>query len=186
MSLLHSGPFQRLFPNIRPFWDSCTTSPWSYVLRSCPMRRATFLLWVIVLLTVANSFCGPQFPWIRIFLKTYPLHHATDARDTFLHAAANSLRDPQSPQVISSGSLRRLAATCLPLYRFFIIPKNFTAASSVGTSRCSPSCMQQPTPSGIHNLLRSFPLALCVTLQLHVCPCAASSSFPKISLRPLP
>lgn len=45
------------------------------------------------------------------------------------------------------------------------------------------SCMRQPTSSWI---LGSVLLALRVKLQLDVDPCATSSVFPKISLRPLP
>jgi hypothetical protein len=99
MHFFHSGPFQRLFPNVRPFRVSCTTFSWSYLLRSCPLLRATFVLWVI-LPAAANSFRGPQCPWVRIFLKSFVLRRTTAARrDTFLQAAASFLPDPQSPQV---------------------------------------------------------------------------------------
>jgi hypothetical protein len=36
MPLFHSGPFQLLFPNVRPSRVSCTTSSWSYLLRLSP------------------------------------------------------------------------------------------------------------------------------------------------------
>jgi hypothetical protein len=110
MPLFHSGPFQRLFLNVRPFCVSCTTSSWSYLLQLCPLPRATFVLWVILLQAAASSFRDPQSPWVRIFLKTFLLRCATAVRrDTFLQAAANFLRDPQSPRVSSLGSPRRPA-----------------------------------------------------------------------------
>jgi hypothetical protein len=56
MALLHSGPFQLLFPYVRPFRVSCTTLSWSYILRSCPLRRTTFVLRDILLPAAANSF----------------------------------------------------------------------------------------------------------------------------------
>jgi hypothetical protein len=96
--------------------------------------------WVILLPAGANSFRGPQFPWVWIFLKMFLLRLATAARrDTFLQAAANFLREPQTPRVSSFGSPRRPAARCWPLCRFFIVPEDITTASSVGTSRCSTS-----------------------------------------------
>jgi hypothetical protein len=140
MPLLHSGLFQRRFPNVRPFRVSCTTLCWPYLLLSCPLRRATFVLRIILLPAAANSLRSPQFPWVRIFLKTFLLLHATLARrDTFLQAAANFLRDPQSPRVSSFGSPRRPTASFRPLCRFFRPLTGFTMASSVGTSRCSTS-----------------------------------------------
>jgi hypothetical protein len=61
-------------------------------------------------------------------------HHATVARrDTFLQAAANSLRDSQSPRVRFVGFTFCPTAICRPLCCFFVIPEDFTAASSVGT-----------------------------------------------------
>jgi hypothetical protein len=126
MPLLHSGPFQRLFPNARPFRVSCTTLSWSHLLRSYPLRRATSVLWVILLPAAANSFRGPQFPlrratsvlWVILLPAAansfrgpqFPLRRATAARrDTFLQAAANFLRDPQSPRVSSFGSPPKLS-----------------------------------------------------------------------------
>jgi hypothetical protein len=74
---------------------------------------------------------NPQFPWVRIFLKTVPLRRATAARqDTFLQAAANFLRDPQSPWVNSFGSSHHPAASIRPLCRFFHPQTSFTTASS--------------------------------------------------------
>jgi hypothetical protein len=110
MPLLHSRPFQWLFPNVCPFQVSCTILSWLYHLRSCPLRHATFAQWVISLRVAANSFQSPQFPWVRIFLKTFP-------------SAVPLLHD--------------------------------------GTHTYG----WQPTSCMIHNLLRSVPLALCVTLQ---------------------
>jgi hypothetical protein len=75
---------------------------------------------------------------VHLFLTMFLLRHVTLARrDIFLQAAANFLRDPQSPRVSSFGSPRRPAASFRPLCRFFIVPEDFTKASSVGTSRCS-------------------------------------------------
>jgi hypothetical protein len=62
MPLLHSGPFQCLFPDVRPFQVSCTTLSWLYVLRSCPLHCATLARWVISLRATASSFRSPQFP----------------------------------------------------------------------------------------------------------------------------
>jgi hypothetical protein len=53
-----------------------------------PLCRAT--PWRVIFLPAANSRRGPQFPWVKIFLKTFLLGHATVARqDTFLQAASN-------------------------------------------------------------------------------------------------
>lgn len=56
---------------------------------------------------------------------------------TFLQAAANLLQGPQFPLLSSFGPPRRPAAGFRPLGRFFIVLEDFTAASSVWTSRCS-------------------------------------------------
>jgi hypothetical protein len=83
MPLLHSGLFHRLFPNIYPFRVFCTILSWLYLLRSCPLSCATFVWWVISLWATYNSSRYLQFPWIRLFLKTFPLPYATAAwRDT--------------------------------------------------------------------------------------------------------
>jgi hypothetical protein len=59
---------------------------------------------------------GPQFPWVRIFLKIFPLLHATAARwDPFLQAAANFLWDLQIAWVSSFGSPRCSAARFWPV-----------------------------------------------------------------------
>jgi hypothetical protein len=122
MPFLHSVSFQRLFSNVRPLWVSCFTLFWSYLLQSNFLRRSTFVLWVI-LPAATISFRGPQFPWIRIFQKTFILRRATAAlRDTFLQLASNVLRDPQSPRVSSFGSPRLPAARYRPLCRFFLFP----------------------------------------------------------------
>jgi hypothetical protein len=94
--VLHSGPFQCLFSSVRPFLVPCSTpSLVEYYLTKFPLRRAT-PVWRVIFLPAANSFHGPQFAWIRIFLKTFPLRHAILERwDTSLQAAANFLRDPQ-------------------------------------------------------------------------------------------
>jgi hypothetical protein len=44
MPLLHSGHFRSLFSSSRPFWISSATMSWSYLLRSCSLRRTTFAL----------------------------------------------------------------------------------------------------------------------------------------------
>jgi hypothetical protein len=73
--------------------------------------------------------------WVQIFLKTFPLRHANAAQqDTFLQAAANFLWDPQYLRVSSFGYPCHPAARCQPLCPFFIVPEDFTVASSVGTS----------------------------------------------------
>jgi hypothetical protein len=55
-----------------------------------------------------------------IFLKSSLYCHATLARrDTFLHAAANFLPDPQSPRVSSFCSLSHPAGSFRSLCRFF-------------------------------------------------------------------
>jgi hypothetical protein len=77
---------------------------------------------------------------VHLFKTMFLLHHATLARrDTFLQATANFLQDPQFPWVSSFGSPCHPATRCQPLCCFFIVPEDFTAASSVGTSWCSDS-----------------------------------------------
>jgi hypothetical protein len=49
----------------------------------------------------------------------------------------------------------------------------------------TPSCRQQQTSFGIHNLLGSVPLALHIILQLASSPCAASSILWLVSLQHL-
>jgi hypothetical protein len=131
MPLLHSRPFQHLFPNVRPFWVSCTTLPWSYLLWSCPPWRATFVPWVISWLwtipSVVYVFPGSKFPE-NVSLA---LCHCC----TMGHLPAGSSQLPPG-STISSG---HPAAWCWPLCNFFIVPKDFTQASSVGTSHCSTS-----------------------------------------------
>jgi hypothetical protein len=118
MPFLHCGPFQSLFPNVRPFRVSSPTVFWSYLLRSCPLP--------VILIPAAWD---PQFPWVRIFLMTFLLRHATlSSRDTFLQAAANFLRDQQSPRVSSFGSPRRPAASFRPPCRFFCPLTGFPTA----------------------------------------------------------
>jgi hypothetical protein len=123
------------------FGASRSTLSFFCLLRMCPLRRATPARRVIFFPAAANSFHDPLFPWNRICLKTcLHLRHATAARrNTFLQAAANFLRDPQYPLISFFGSPRRPADRCRPLCHFFIVPKDFTATSSVGTSRYSTS-----------------------------------------------
>jgi hypothetical protein len=58
--LLHSGPFQPLIPDVRTFGVLGATLSWSYVLRSCILRSATFALCIISLRATANSYRGSQ------------------------------------------------------------------------------------------------------------------------------
>jgi hypothetical protein len=114
-------------------------SSWLHPWSPCPLSCATFAQWVIFLPAVANSFRGPQFPQVRIFLKTFLLRHATAAWwDTFLQVAANFLRDPQSSRLSFFRSPPHHAVRCWPLCCFFDVYEDFTVASSVGTSQCSP------------------------------------------------
>jgi hypothetical protein len=109
----------------------------SSLIRSLRLCHAQ---WVIFLPAAVNSFRGPQFLWVRMFRKMFPSRHATAARrDTFLQAANNFLRNPHSPRASSFFSPRRSAAKCRPLFCFFVVPQDFTAAFSVGTSSCSTS-----------------------------------------------
>jgi hypothetical protein len=170
MPLLHSGPFQRLFSSVCPFWVSCSTmSLVECFLTKFPLHCATPAQWVIFLPVVADSFRGPQLPWVQIFLKTFLLHPTTLAwQDTFLQAAANFFRDLQFPQVTSFGSPCHPAARCRPLCCCFIDPEDFTAASSKGASRCSTSDLAPYCPDTPPSLLgrtlsllshTSFPLS---------------------------
>jgi hypothetical protein len=88
MPLLHSRPFQRLFPNVRPSGLLGELSSLFCPLRLRPAKRVTLLP------AAVSLFRCPQVPWVRIFLKTFPLRHATSVRwDTFLQAAAIFLPD---------------------------------------------------------------------------------------------
>jgi hypothetical protein len=62
VSLLHSGHFQLLFPNVRLFGILGETSPSFCSLRLCPLRRATPAQRVIFLLTVSIPFSVHNFP----------------------------------------------------------------------------------------------------------------------------
>jgi hypothetical protein len=53
-----------------------------YLVTKFPLRRATPARRVIFL-PAANSFRGPQFPWVRIFLKTFLLCHVTPGPTNF-------------------------------------------------------------------------------------------------------
>jgi hypothetical protein len=123
--LLHSEPFQRLFPSF---------------LYHCSLRRATYILWVILLPAAANSFRGPQFP-------PTPCHYCTT--EHLLAGAANFPQVPQSPGVSSCGSPSRPAARWRPLCRF-VVAEDFPAASSIRISRCSTS---DSMSSGFRSLL---------------------------------
>jgi hypothetical protein len=138
MPQLHSRPLQRLFLNVRLFRVSCTTLPWSYLLRLCSLHSATFVLWVILLPAVANSFCDPQLPSVRIFpedVSLVPCHCCTTRH--FLAGGSQHPPRSQFPRVSSSGFLRRLAARfqslCCLLCCVFPV---YTAACSLETSQC--------------------------------------------------
>jgi hypothetical protein len=117
--MLHSGPFQRLILDVRPFGILGATLPLSYLLRSCPLCCAASARWVTSLRATANSFRDPQFPWDRIFLASFLYRNATFAgRDTFLQAAGDCLLDPLFlPQFLAA--LRGQIADPTPLPRFY-------------------------------------------------------------------
>jgi hypothetical protein len=103
-------------------------------LMKVPLCRASLARRVTIIPAAPNSCCSPQFPWVRISLKMFLLHHATVARrDTFLQAATQIPWDPQSPRVGFFGVTLLPAAICRSLCRFFVIPEDFTAAASVRT-----------------------------------------------------
>jgi hypothetical protein len=103
MPLLLSEHFQRLFPNVCPFWLLGATSSLFCPLRLYSLRRVTPAQRVIFMLSPATSFRGPQFLCVQTFLKTIVLRHAIAARrDTFLQVTANFFRDPQSPRSVPS------------------------------------------------------------------------------------
>jgi hypothetical protein len=129
------------------------------------LHRAAHAQRVIFLPATLDFLRDPPFPRVRIVLKMFLLRHATAARrDTFLQAAANFHRDPQSLWVSSFGSLRRPAAICRPLCRFFVIPEDFPAASSVGTSRRSTSDSNSFGPCSLHSRLAT--VSSCYALMM--------------------
>jgi hypothetical protein len=137
MPFLHSGPFKFLFSSVRPFRVLGAMS-FPCLCNPCSLPGATFAPRVVLIPAAANSLHGPQFSWVLIFLMRFLFRHATVAQlDTFLQAAANFLRDPQSPRVSSFGSPRRPAADLLPLCRFFRPLTGFTTASSLKVTWCS-------------------------------------------------
>jgi hypothetical protein len=88
------------------------------------LKLCTLAQRVIFLPAAANSFRSPQFPWVRIFLKTFLLRLATAVRrDTFLQEAANFLLDPHFPQASSFGSPRHPRARCRPLAASSLFPE---------------------------------------------------------------
>jgi hypothetical protein len=123
MPFLHSGLLHNLFSYVPPFGLFGETSSLFCTLRFCPAQRVIFLP------AVVTSFRGSRFPLVQDFLKMFLLRHATVAwRDTFLQAAANFFRDPQSPRVSSFGSPRHPAACFQPLCRLFRPLTGFTTA----------------------------------------------------------
>jgi hypothetical protein len=80
MPFLHSGPFKHLFSPICSFRVLGAMSSFPCFCSLCSLARATFAQWVILILAVANSLCGPQFSWVPIFLKRFLFHHATLAQ----------------------------------------------------------------------------------------------------------
>jgi hypothetical protein len=120
----------------------------------CSLRSAIPVERVILLPAVANSFRGPPFPWVRIFLERFLFRHATAARqNTFLQAATNISRDPQFPRVSFVGFTRRPAAIRWPLGRFFVTLEGFSATSCLGTSRRSTSDSTSLGPCSLHSIL---------------------------------
>jgi hypothetical protein len=70
MSVLQSEPYHNFFSNV-PFLLPCSTSSMVCPLRLCPAQRVIFVS------AAVTSFRSPQYPWVRIFLKTFILRHAT-------------------------------------------------------------------------------------------------------------
>jgi hypothetical protein len=133
MPLLHSGPFQRLILDVRPLGVLDATLSWSYLLRSCPLSRATSARCIISLRATASSFRDSRLAWIRIFLLRFLYRHANFARlDTFLQAAADFLLGPRYPRVLSFSFWRRSADRFRTLRRFLGPPTGNTAGLSLG------------------------------------------------------
>jgi hypothetical protein len=66
------------------------------------LRHATIAWRVIFIPAALNLLCGPQFPWVPIFLMAFFLCHATVAQlDTYLQVAANFFPDPKSLRISS-------------------------------------------------------------------------------------
>jgi hypothetical protein len=110
LPFLHSRLFQRLFSSVRPFRVSCSTLLLvEYFLTKFPLCHATPAKRVVFLL-VTNSFCCPQFTWVKIFLMMFLLCDAT--------LAGGSERSPRS--TVFLGPFFQLsawpAASFQPLY----------------------------------------------------------------------
>jgi hypothetical protein len=145
MPFLHTGPFQRLFRSIRPFRVSRSVSSLFCPVRPCPAQRVIFI-------PATVTFRSPQNPWVRIFLKTLILRHATAARRAatkfFWHSSFLWVRFCSfflrrlAYRSRSCFFWRRTAARCHWSRRFFPgSPTGATSASSTGTS-CSCATSQ--------------------------------------------
>jgi hypothetical protein len=129
LPVLHCGLLRHLFLKAPPVGILCANFSLFCTLRLCVAQ------WVTFFLDAVTSFCGPQFPWVQDFLKTFLLRHATVAgRDAFLYAAGSFFRDPQSPRLSSFGSPRRPADYFRPLCRHYLPLTGITTASLLGTS----------------------------------------------------
>jgi hypothetical protein len=134
MPLLHSGSFQILILDVRPYGVLGATLSWSYLLRPCSLRHATFARCIISLRATANSFRDSRLAWIRIFLMRFLFRHASfTRRDHFLQAAADFLLDRLFPRVLSLLFLRRSAARLQTLRCFLDPPTAINTASALGT-----------------------------------------------------
>jgi hypothetical protein len=67
MSLLHSGPFQRLFSYVCPFWIFAATPSMPCPWCPCPLPHVTPALRVIPLRAAANFFRHPPLLWVPFF-----------------------------------------------------------------------------------------------------------------------
>jgi hypothetical protein len=88
-------PFFILGPyNVRPLRVFCTTLCWSYLLRSCPLRRDTSVFWVVLLSLQPIPFTVHNFPGSEFFLRR------SSCAMPFLHRAIPACRQqPTSPGI---------------------------------------------------------------------------------------
>jgi hypothetical protein len=71
---------------------------------------------------------------VWFFLTAFPLCCATPAWQVILLQEVANFRHPQFSRVLSFGSPHCPTARCRSLHQFFSAPKDFTVASSLGTS----------------------------------------------------
>jgi hypothetical protein len=73
------------------FRDDVSFAPCKF----CTVGRPTFARWAVLIPTAFNSFSGPQYLWVQLFLTMFLFPHATFAwRGTFLQVAGDFLLDP--------------------------------------------------------------------------------------------